>query len=251
MRTTPSRWPRRCTCSAAWSRKTFRSPPGILRPIRVIAPEGTVVNARAPAAMAAGNVETSQRITDVVLGALAKAAPERIPGRQLRHDEQSELRRIGRAAAAPFAYYETIAGGMGASPRGDGYSATHTHMTNSWNTPVEAFEHQYPVRIESYRIRRGSGGAGKHRGGDAIVRELRFLAAAEVTILSDRRERGPYGPAGGSAGKPGKNTLLRGRPGDVTESENAFRYQVPARHCASKVPAAVGGVNPAGPRGNE
>ena len=109
-----------------------------------------------------------------------------------------------------FAYYETIAGGMGASAKGDGYSATHTHMTNSWNTPVEAFEHQYPVRIESYRVRKNSGGRGKHRGGDGIVREFRFLTPAEVTILSDRRVRGAYGLSGGEAGTPGRNTLLRG-----------------------------------------
>jgi N-methylhydantoinase B len=181
---------------------------GILRPIRVIAPEGTVVAARAPSAMAAGNVETSQRITDTVLGAMAKAAPDRIPAAS--SGTMNNLSFGGEVNGKAFAYYETIAGGMGASPRGDGYSATHTHMTNSWNTPIEAFEHQYPLRIESYRIRKGSGGAGKHRGGDSIVREFRFLADAEVTILSDRRERGPYGLNGGSAGKPGKNTLLRG-----------------------------------------
>src|SRR6266853_1083865 len=132
---------------------------GVLRPIRIVAPEGTVVNARFPAAMAAGNVETSQRITDVVLGALAKAAPS----------------------------------------KAGGHSATHTHMTNSWNTPIEAFEHQYPLRIESYRIRKNSGGEGLHRGGDGIVREFRFLVPAEVTILSDRRVRGPYGIGGGGA----------------------------------------------------
>ncbi len=109
-----------------------------------------------------------------------------------------------------FAYYETIAGGMGASTNGEGHSATHTHMTNSWNTPVEAFEHQYPVRIEGYRVRKNSGGAGLHRGGDVIVREFRFLTPAEVTVLSDRRVRGPYGLQGGEAGKPGRNTLLRG-----------------------------------------
>ena len=107
------------------------------------------------------------------------------------------------ADGTAFAYYETIAGGMGASAKGDGYSATHTHMTNSWNTPVEAFEHQYPVRIESYRVRKNSGGRGAHRGGDGIVREFRFLAPAEVTILSDRRVRGAYGLKGGEGGKAG------------------------------------------------
>jgi len=183
---------------------------GILRPIRLIAPEGTVVNARAPAAMAAGNVETSQRITDVVLGALAQAAPDRIPAASCGTMNNLSFGGIDPRAIQPFAYYETIAGGMGASPRADGLSARHTHMTNSWNTPVEAFEHQFPVRIVSYRVRRGSGGAGLHRGGDGIVREYEFLAPAEVTLLTDRRERGPWGLAGGSAGEPGRNTLIRG-----------------------------------------
>lgn len=181
---------------------------GILRPIRILAPEGTVVNARLPAAMAAGNVETSQRITDVILGALSKAAPDRIPAASSGTMNNlslggSDLR--GR----PFAYYETIAGGMGASSRGAGHSAVHTHMTNSWNTPIEAFEHQYPLRIERYGIRARSGGEGTHRGGDGIVREFRFLTPADVTILSDRRERGPYGLAGGKSGRPGRNTLTR------------------------------------------
>jgi len=200
---------------------------GILRPIRVIAPEGTVVNALAPAAMAAGNVETSQRITDVLLGALAKAAPERIPAAS-----SGTMNNLSFGGSG-FAYYETIAGGMGASSRAQGASAIHTHMTNSWNTPIEAFEHQFPLRIAGYRVRRGSGGAGLHRGGDGIVREFEFLTAAEVTLLSDRRERGPWGLAGGSAGMPGKNTLERAgglqklpaklrfdaRPGDLLRIE--------------------------------
>jgi N-methylhydantoinase B len=184
---------------------------GILRPIHVIAPEGTVVNARPPAAMAAGNVETSQRVTDVVLGALAKAMPNLIPAASSGTMNNLSFGGWDPRRRAPFAYYETIAGGMGASARGDGYSATHTHMTNTWNTPVEAFEHQFPVRVEAYRVRRGSGGAGRHRGGDGIVRELRFLAPAEITILSDRRVKGPWGLAGGGDGKPGRNTLVRGR----------------------------------------
>jgi N-methylhydantoinase B/oxoprolinase/acetone carboxylase alpha subunit len=180
---------------------------GILRPIRVIAPAGSVVNALLPAAMAAGNVEMSQRVTDVVLGALAQAAPALIPAAS--SGTMNNLSFGGYAGGKPFAYYETIAGGMGASARGAGHSATHTHMTNTWNTPVEAFEHLFPVRIESYRVRRGSGGRGKHSGGDGIVRELRFLTSAEVTILSDRRDRGPWGLAGGASGKPGRNTLIR------------------------------------------
>ncbi|MDQ6698745.1 MAG: hydantoinase B/oxoprolinase family protein, partial [Acidobacteriota bacterium] len=108
-----------------------------------------------------------------------------------------------------FAYYETIAGGMGGSATGPGASAVHTHMTNSWNTPIEAFEHEYPMRIVRYGIGRGSGGKGLHSGGDGIVREMEFLTPCDVTILSDRRERGPYGLRGGGMGAPGRNTLLR------------------------------------------
>jgi len=179
---------------------------GILRPIRVIAPEGSVVNALPPAAMAAGNVETSQRITDVLLGALAQAAPERIPAAS--SGTMNNLSFGGGSAKTRFAYYETIAGGMGGSAQADGASAIHTHMTNSWNTPIEAFEHQFPLRITGYRVRRESGGMGEHRGGDGIVREFQFLAPADVTLLSDRRERGPWGLAGGGEGKRGSNTLV-------------------------------------------
>ncbi|HEV8145779.1 MAG TPA: hydantoinase B/oxoprolinase family protein [Bryobacteraceae bacterium] len=198
---------------------------GILRPIRVIAPEGTVVNARPPAAMAAGNVETSQRITDTVLGALAEAAPDRIPAASSGTMNNISFGGVDPRTKAAFAYYETIAGGMGASSRGPGYSATHTHMTNSWNTPVEAFEHQYPLRIESYRVRKGSGGAGRNRGGDGIVREFRFLAPAEVTILSDRRARGPYGIAGGQPGRPGRNTGLRDGKSTALPAKTRFEIR--------------------------
>ncbi len=180
---------------------------GLLRPIRVIAPERSVVNAGLPAAMAAGNVETSQRITDVILGALAQALPDRIPAASSGTMNNLSFGGWDTRRNRPFSYYETIAGGMGASARADGRPAVHTHMTNSWNTPVEAFEHEYPVQVRSYGIRAGSGGAGKHSGGDGIVRELRFLEETDVTILSDRRERGPYGLAGGSAGQPGSNSL--------------------------------------------
>ena len=133
--------------------------------------------------MAAGNVETSQRITDVILAALAKAAPELIPAASSGTMNNLTFGGWDRARGRAFAYYETIAGGMGASAVSDGASATHTHMTNSWNTPVEAFEHLYPLRIRGYRIRSGSGGAGKHRGGDGIIREYEFLTRADVTIL--------------------------------------------------------------------
>lgn len=190
---------------------------GILRPIQVIAPQATVVNAVAPAAMAAGNVETSQRITDILLGALAKAAPDRIPAAS-----SGTMNNLSFGGAG-FAYYETIGGGMGASPLADGLSARHTHMTNSWNTPVEAFEHQYSLRIESYRVRRGSGGPGKHRGGDGIVREFRFLAPAEVTLIADRRARGPWGLAGGSPGKPGRDFLKTAKRTQAIPSKTRFQ----------------------------
>jgi len=194
---------------------------GLLRPIRVTAPDRTVVSAGLPAAMAAGNVETSQRITDVLLGALAQAAPDRIPAAS--SGTMNNLSFGGRDARRnrQFAYYETIAGGMGASAAGPGESAVHTHMTNSWNTPIEAFERQYPLRIRRYEIRRGSGGRGKNAGGDGIVREIEFLTPCDVTILSDRRARGPYGLAGGHSGKPGRNTLLRqGKPAPVPAKTN-------------------------------
>ncbi len=184
---------------------------GLLRPIRIVAPERTVVNAGLPAAMAAGNVETSQRITDVVLGALAQAAPDRIPAASSGTMNNLSLGGWDPRRGRTFAYYETIAGGMGASAVGPGENAIHTHMTNSWNTPIEAFERQYPLRVRRYGVRRGSGGRGKHTGGDGIVREIEFLAPCDVTILSDRRTRGPYGLAGGDAGATGRNTLLRGR----------------------------------------
>ena len=119
----------------------------------------------------------------------------------------------------------TIAGGMGASARGPGESATHTHMTNSWNTPVEAFEHQYPLRVRRYTIRRGSGGDGRYRGGDGLIREIEFLAPCEVTILSDRRARGPYGLGGGRPGRPGRNTLLRAGKAKAAPAKANFQVE--------------------------
>lgn len=182
---------------------------GLLRPIRVVAPEGTVVNARPPAAVAGGNVETSQRITDVLLGALGRAVPDRIPAASSGTMNNITLGGTHPATARNFAYYETIGGGMGASPERDGLSGVHTHMTNTRNTPVEALEHYLPIRIRRYGLRRNSGGAGRFRGGDGIVREFEFLAPARVNILSERRVFAPYGLAGGKAGKKGKNWLRR------------------------------------------
>jgi N-methylhydantoinase B len=184
---------------------------GVLRPIRIFAPPGTIVNATPPAAVAGGNVETSQRMVDTLLRALAKAAPRRIPAASQGTMNNLTLGGLDpRRGRAPFAYYETIAGGMGARPGLDGISAIHTHMTNSWNIPVEVFEGTYPVRVRRYAIRRGSGGSGRYRGGNGVIREIELLTETQVGILSDRRARGPYGLAGGSAGRPGKNSLIRG-----------------------------------------
>jgi N-methylhydantoinase B len=182
---------------------------GLMWPIKVIAPEGTIVNARPPAAVAGGNVETSQRIVDTLLRAMARALPNRIPAAS--QGTMNNLTFGGtdpRYGGATFAYYETIAGGLGARPGLDGISGIHTHMTNSLNSPVEVLEHAYPVRVRRYSFRPNSGGAGLFRGGDGLIRELEFLTDAHVGLLCDRRARGPYGLAGGEAGKPGRNELI-------------------------------------------
>jgi N-methylhydantoinase B len=182
---------------------------GLMRPIRVIAPAGTVVNARPPAAVAGGNVETSQRIVDVLLRALAQAIPDRIPAAASGTMNNLTVGGIDPRSNQPFAYYETVAGGMGARPTKEGVSGVHTHMTNSLNTPAEALEYAYPLRVRRYALRRGSGGKGKYRGGDGMVREIEVLADAEVTLLAERRTRGPYGLSGGGDGAPGKCQVIR------------------------------------------
>jgi N-methylhydantoinase B len=204
---------------------------GLMRPVRVIAPSGTVVNAKAPAAVAGGNVETSQRIVDVLLKALAQAIPDRIPaaaagtmnnltigGTDSRSTDSVSTDSLNNdpRSQQPFAYYETIAGGMGARPNKDGVSGVHTHMTNSLNTPAEALEYAYPVRLRQYSFRSKSGGAGLHTGGDGIVREIEVLTDAQVTLLADRRSRGPYGLGGGADGAPGRTLIVR-RDGSVEE----------------------------------
>jgi N-methylhydantoinase B len=197
---------------------------GMLRPITVIAPKGTIVNASPPAAVAGGNVETSQRMVDTLLLALSQAAPERIPAASQgtmnnftfggKHPSRDGL---------PFTYYETIAGGCGASSAGAGPSATHSHMTNSWNTPTEVLEQNYPVRIKRYGIRKGSGGKGIYNGGDGIIREVEFLSPVEVGLLTDRRETVPYGAQGGRNGKRGRNILLSGSKIETLAGKTSFR----------------------------
>ncbi len=192
---------------------------GCLEPITIILPKDSVVNASFPAAVAGGNVETSQRIVDVLLGALSQASPERIPAASCGSMSNMTIGGWDSIRERPFAYYETIAGGMGARPTSNGLHATHTHMTNTANTPIEAIETAYPLRVERYSIRRGSGGSGKFHGGDGIVRTLRALCPAEVSILSDRRHSAPYGLQGGQTGKPGRNLLLRGDEQDLLPSK--------------------------------
>ncbi len=193
---------------------------GTIRPLEVVAPEGSLLNARVPAAVCGGNVETSQRIVDVVLGALAQAIPDRIPAASYGTMSNLTVGGIDPRNGEPFAYYETTAGGMGARPTADGLDVTHCHMTNSLNTPVEALEHAYPYHVRRYEIRRGSGGAGRFRGGDGIRREIAILAPAEITVLSDRRRYSPYGLKGGSPGKTGRNVVMTlGADGKDLEEE--------------------------------
>jgi N-methylhydantoinase B len=194
---------------------------GLMRPIRVIAPEGTIVNARPPAAVVGGNVETSQRIVDVLLRALAQALPDRIPAAASGTMNNLTIGGIDPRTGNPFAYYETIAGGMGARPTKPGVSGVHTHMTNSLNTPAEALEYAYPLRIRCYSLRPRSGGSGKQSGGDGIVREIEVLTDCEVTLLAERRTRGPWGLCDGEAGAPGKASVMRA-DGSIEEMPGKF-----------------------------
>jgi N-methylhydantoinase B len=199
---------------------------GVMRPIRVIAPLGTVVNAKTPAAVAGGNVETSQRIVDVLLKALAQAIPERVPAAAAGTMNNLTIGGIDPRSGEPFAYYETIAGGMGARPTKNGVSGVHTHMTNSLNTPAEALEYAYPIRLRQYSLRSKSGGAGLHSGGDGIVREIEVLTDSQVTLLADRRSHGPYGLAGGGDGVRGRTLIIRN---DGSEEELPGKISVRLR----------------------
>jgi N-methylhydantoinase B len=176
---------------------------GSFRSIRLRAPVGCLVNAERPAAVAAGNVETSSRIVDAVMGALAQALPERIPAAS--QGTMNNLAMGDRGNGAGWDYYETIGGGCGAGSRYDGLSAIQSHMTNTLNTPIEVLELNFPVRVNRYQVRHDSGGAGQRRGGDGLIREFRFLAPASVTLLTERRQHAPWGLAGGASGACGEN----------------------------------------------
>ncbi len=212
---------------------------GLMEPITVIAPQGCVLNAQFPAAVAGGNVETSQRIVDVLLKALAQALPLEIPAASSGTMNNLSFGgvdpRPGPRQGETFTYYETIAGGMGARPDADGLSGVHTHMTNSLNTPIEALESAYPIRIRRYALRSDSGGKGLFRGGDGIIREIEFLTDVNCSILSDRRRFSPYGLQGGHPGKPGRNVLfLPGTvKGQAVKLPSKAMFAAPAGSCLS------------------
>ena len=183
---------------------------GCLRPVEVITPRGSLVNPLPQRGVAGGNVETSQRITDVLLAAMSQAMPDRIPASSQGTMNNMIIGGHDISRDKPYVYYETIGGGMGARPDKDGVSGIHTHMTNTMNTPVEALEFAFPLRLRRYALRRGSGGDGLHRGGDGLIRDVEFLSPARVTVLSERRRFAPPGYHGGHHGEHGENVLLKG-----------------------------------------
>jgi N-methylhydantoinase B len=197
---------------------------GAFAPITLTIAPGSLLDPPQPHAVAAGNVETSQRITDAVFGALAQALPHLIPAAS--QGTMNNLTFGGRHpdSGRPFAYYETIGGGAGAGPGADGGSGLHVHMSNTLNTPVEALEYSFPLRLEQYSLRPDSGGAGQHRGGDGLIRSIRFLTPVTVTVTSERRKRGAYGLQGGQDGRPGRNCLIQRE--SITELPGKFTRQL-------------------------
>jgi N-methylhydantoinase B len=181
---------------------------GCFQPLTVLTRPGSLLDPTFPAPVAAGNVETSQRLVDVVLGALAQAQPAVIPAASQGTMNNLAFGGANSATGQEFTYYETIAGGMGARPDKPGLSGVHTHMTNTRNTPVEVLEHDYPLLVERYALRPGSGGAGKFSGGLGLIRDFQFLGEISVSLLTERRRYAPYGLHGGAPGAPGTNVLL-------------------------------------------
>ena len=204
---------------------------GVFAPLSFTIPPGSILDPPLQHAVAAGNVETSQRIVDVIFGALAQAVPELIPAAS--QGTMNNLTFGGVDRGQPFAYYETLGGGAGAGPEQSGGSGMHVHMSNTLNTPVEALEYSFPLRVERYALRQGSGGQGQYHGGEGLVRQIRFLTPASATITSERRQHPPYGLQGGQPGACGRNSLIRGdeqqslggkvavslQPGDVLSIE--------------------------------
>ncbi|SNZ03848.1 N-methylhydantoinase B [Persephonella hydrogeniphila] len=181
---------------------------GCFKPVKIITKKGTVVDCTHPSPVSAGNVETSQRIVDVVLGALSKALPEEIPAASQGTMNNITIGGINPDNGKPFTYYETIGGGMGGSSKGNGESAIQSHMTNTLNTPIEALEFEYPFIVEKYSIRKNSGGNGLFKGGSGIIRSIKILTDAEVTVISERRRIPPYGLFGGEPGEVGRNIVI-------------------------------------------
>lgn len=208
---------------------------GAYVPITMKIPEGSLLNPRPPHAVAAGNVETSQRITDVMFGALAQALPNLVAAAS-----QGTMNNFTFGGRAPdgthFAYYETIGGGIGAGPQSSGGDGMHAHMSNTLNTPIEALEYSFPLRVQEYNLRQGSGGNGQHTGGEGLIREVQFLVPVTATIMSERRTRAPYGLQGGADGQRGRNTRLAADgtietlPGKITldvEAGDTLRLETP------------------------
>lgn len=220
---------------------------GFFEPITVLARPGSILDPSRPHAVAAGNVETSQRIVDVVLGALARAIPEMIPaasqgtmnnltfGNRLASPSGEPLATPGADAQETFAYYETMGGGVGAGPTGSGGHGMHTHMSNTRNTPIEALEYSFPLRVNEYSLRQGSGGTGLHQGGEGLVRVFQFGTPVTATLVSERRRYAPYGLLGGQQGGVGRNFLIRAGnadllPGKITlalEPGDQLRIETP------------------------
>ena len=198
---------------------------GSMSMVNLVLPEASIVNASPPASVAAGNVETSQRITDVLLKAFGEALPDVVPALSQGTMNNTTVGGVDPRTGSAFAYYETVGGGMGAGPAGDGLSGVHTHMSNSSNTPIEALEHAYPFRVTHYTVRRGSGGDGYHRGGDGLRRDIRLLVEGQVTLLSERRARGPSGAKGGASGAPGKNVLIRNGEETLLPAKTSFEAE--------------------------
>ena len=195
---------------------------GSMSAVELLLPPSSLVNASLPASVAAGNVETSQRITDVLLQAFGTALPHLGPALSQGTMNNTTVGGIDPRTGETFAYYETVGGGLGAAPQGAGLSGVHSHMSNSLNTPVEALEHAYPFRVVHYGIRRGSGGEGVHRGGDGLRRDLQLLTQGRVTLLTERRVQGPRGAQGGGDGAPGENVLIRGNVQEKLSGKVSF-----------------------------
>ena len=204
---------------------------GAWRPVGVSAPEGSVLNARSPAAVAGGNVETSSRVADLVIEALGAFAPVPAGGQGTMNNVTLSGTGTKGGGEGEWTYYETIGGGQGACPGADGPSAIHVAMSNTLNTPVEALETELPVRVRELSVRRGSGGEGRHRGGDGIVREVEALEPMRYTLIAERRETAPRGRDGGSPGRPGSDSVdgeaIAGKAEGELEPGSRLRIETP------------------------